>query len=104
MTDNEGLVVHDIDRDAHPHGASRNSHETPQPYAYLMDAACAMDRKWFEEHPGKRQYVRFLQDGELWPFVATPPPEGCHNVIRVTALAPGNRVRELIVIHIPTWA
>ena len=61
--------------------------KAPEPYKSVIDSACAVDRAYFEAHPGEKSYVRPLVPGECWPL----DPRA--NMVEVVKLGPGARVR-----------
>jgi hypothetical protein len=73
--------------------------QVPSPYGALIDAACARDAAWFEQHPEARQYDRAVHPGEFWPADVPPPPRGFHRRVLVTLLGPGVRARHLTLLN-----
>lgn len=60
----------------------------PERYRRIIEAVCEQDRLWFEQNHGLDAYVRRFVPGECWPQDA-----GECDVVVVTQLAPGVRVR-----------
>ncbi|MBI3967369.1 MAG: hypothetical protein HY329_17180 [Chloroflexi bacterium] len=71
----------------------------PQRYQDIVDAVCARDREYFEQHPLETQRRRFYVPGELgpnWPPPGELPPglSVLDLIIVVTWIAPGLRTRQ----------
>ncbi len=67
---------------------TRQIHALPPDVSAIVDAVCAQDRRYFEQHPNITQYTRRAVPGE---FLGEPLPAG--TVIRVHQLRPGVRLR-----------
>jgi len=59
----------------------------------IQDGVAAMDREYFENHPGEKVYVRRVVSGEFPAELL----EGPVNAVTVTQIEPGVRTR------IPGW-
>lgn len=65
------------------------------------DTAADVDRQWFQEHPGRTEYVRLPVAGEWWPagngLPAALPPSLVEAVL-VSQAAPGDRCRRAVTV------
>jgi hypothetical protein len=71
---------------------TRREVRPPARFDAIIEAACARDRAYFEQHPSASFYVRQYIPGELWPL---HHPQDTWMV--VTQLKPGMRLRTPII-------